>query len=250
MAMVLPPICASYRPRERWHRDPVVGQGAHCAAGSQWRQDRCPYRRHRRRMAPVGRAATDCGHRPELGDPFGGVGPRVHPHPGRARLRQRPVDQSRPADGRQGQRAPHDRAEQGAGPPSARMPTACCQRRQRYGRPCDLIVAAFEASWGGSTNSYPVWFPLTVNACTSVVDRVPLLIAAGHQIAIDAWATNQAGYPIWAPSPASPGYGSVASNWDGQWYFNIATRGYPTSIPRDATRHVLRNPWGSNPSIR
>ena len=99
----------------------------------------------------------------------------------------------------------------------------------------------------GSSKSYPVWFPLTVYAIARVVDLVLILLAARHQIAIPAGATNLAGYHIWQPSPASPGYGQVASNWDGQWYFNIASRGYPTTIPRDAAGHVLQNPWGFYP---
>jgi hypothetical protein len=95
--------------------------------------------------------------------------------------------------------------------------------------------------------SYQVWFPLTVYAIARLVDLVFVLLAARHQIAIPAGATNLAGYHIWEPSPASPGYGDVASNWDGQWYFNIASRGYPTSIPRDAAGQVVQNPWGFYP---
>jgi hypothetical protein len=98
-----------------------------------------------------------------------------------------------------------------------------------------------------SQNSYQVWFPLTVYAVTRLFDVVLILIAARHQIATPAGATGLAGYKIWEPSPASPGYSSVASNWDGQWYFSIATHGYPTTIPRDANGHPLQNQWGFYP---
>src|SRR5664280_2285323 len=79
---------------------------------------------------------------------------------------------------------------------------------------------------------YAVWFPLAVYAITRLFDAVLILIAAHHQIALPDGITALAGYKISEPSPSSPGYGSVASNWDGQWYLSIATRGYPTTIPR------------------
>ena len=94
---------------------------------------------------------------------------------------------------------------------------------------------------------YPVWVPLTVYAISRLVDVVLILIAARHQIALPKGATGLAGYNIWEPSPASPGYGAVASNWDGQWYFSIATHGYPTTIPRDPAGHALQNQWGFYP---
>ena len=95
---------------------------------------------------------------------------------------------------------------------------------------------------------YSLWFPLTVYAIVRLVDVVLILIAARHQIALPQGATGLAGYNIWEPSPASPGYGSVASNWDGQWYFSIATHGYPTTIPRDTAGHALQNQWGFYPA--
>ena len=95
--------------------------------------------------------------------------------------------------------------------------------------------------------AYAIWFPLAVYAATRLIDAVLIVIAARHQIALPRGATGLAGYNIWEPSPASPGYGSVASNWDGQWYFSIATHGYPTVIPRDAGGHALQNQWGFYP---
>lgn len=95
--------------------------------------------------------------------------------------------------------------------------------------------------------SYAIWFPLAVYLATRLIDAILIVFAARHQIALPRGATGLAGYKIWEPSPASPGYGSVASNWDGQWYFSIATRGYPTTIPRDAAGHALQNQWGFYP---
>ena len=82
-----------------------------------------------------------------------------------------------------------------------------------------------------SQKSYQVWFPLTVYTIVRLIDVVLILIAARHQVGLPHGAT----------------YGSVASNWDGQWYLRIATHGYPTTIPRDAAGQALQNQWGFYP---
>ena len=83
-----------------------------------------------------------------------------------------------------------------------------------------------------SGSSYQVWFPLTVYAITRLADLVLILVAARHQVDLPKGGT----------------YGSLASNWDGQWYLSIATHGYPTTIPRDPGGHTLQNPWGFYPA--
>jgi hypothetical protein len=94
---------------------------------------------------------------------------------------------------------------------------------------------------------FAIWFPLAAYALTRLVDAAVIVVAARNQIALPGEATGLAGYFIREPSLASPGYGSVASNWDGQWYFSIATQGYPITIPRDAAGHALQNQWGFYP---
>jgi hypothetical protein len=83
-----------------------------------------------------------------------------------------------------------------------------------------------------SRNGYQVWFPLTVYAVTRLIDLVFILIAARHQVDL----------------PQGGAYGSVASNWDGQWYLRIATGGYPSTIPRDAGGNAVQNQWGFYPA--
>src|SRR5664280_383940 len=78
-----------------------------------------------------------------------------------------------------------------------------------------------------SGSSYQVWFPLTVYAITRLADLVLIVVAARHQVDLPKGGT----------------YGSLASNWDGQWYLSIATHGYPTTIPRGPGGHILQNPW-------
>jgi hypothetical protein len=114
-------------------------------------------------------------------------------------------------------------------------------------RPHDLTPLRARLVAAGSSRSFPVWFPLTVYATARLVDLVLILVAARHQIAIPAGAWHS-GYYTFEPSPASPGYGSVASNWDGQWYLSIATHGYPSTIPRDSAGHALQNQWGFYPA--
>jgi len=107
--------------------------------------------------------------------------------------------------------------------------------------------AASRLAAASSRIGYHVWFPLMVYAIARLVDVVLIVIAARHQIALTNGVTGLGGYKVWEPSQASPGYGTVASNWDGQWYFSIATHGYPSTIPRDAAGHALQNQWGFYP---
>ncbi|MDQ1537003.1 MAG: hypothetical protein QOE58_1396 [Actinomycetota bacterium] len=92
---------------------------------------------------------------------------------------------------------------------------------------------------------YSLWFPFIVFAITRLVDVALILIAGRHQIALPAGGLP--GYHVWQPTPASPGYGLVISNWDGQWYSQIASQGYPTTLPRDAAGHIQPNEWGFFP---
>jgi hypothetical protein len=115
-------------------------------------------------------------------------------------------------------------------------------------RPFSLIPLRSRFAAASSHKSYQVWFPLAVYVITRLADLVLILVAARHQIHLSVGATGLAGYKIWEPSPASPGYGSVASNWDGQWYLGIATHGYPTTIPRGPGGSALQNPWGFYPA--
>jgi hypothetical protein len=110
------------------------------------------------------------------------------------------------------------------------------------GRSVSLGHSALERLNGPS---FTIWYPLALYAATRLVDTVFILIAARHQIALSGHLN---GYQLTLPSPASPGYGTVASNWDGQWYLTIATGGYPRTIPRDPAGHALQNQWGFYPA--
>lgn len=53
-------------------------------------------------------------------------------------------------------------------------------------------------------------------------------LAARHQVAL---VDTIPGFYVNTPMPASPGYLSVITNWDGQWYERIAMRGYGEPSP-------------------
>ena len=95
---------------------------------------------------------------------------------------------------------------------------------------------------------FAIWFPLTVYAIARLFDAILILVAARHQIALTAGIPGLSSYKLWEPSAASPSYGAVASNWDGQWYSSIATLGYPSAIPRDSAGNTLQNQWGFYPA--
>ena len=49
------------------------------------------------------------------------------------------------------------------------------------------------------------------------------------------------------PTEAAPGYWTVMGNWDGQWYQEIATHGYPGTLPRLPDGSIDMNPWAFFP---
>ena len=57
--------------------------------------------------------------------------------------------------------------------------------------------------------------------------------------------TSEVGF-IWRPAGPDPGYLTVLGNWDGQWYGEIATNGYPSELPRE-DGEVIPNVWAFYP---
>jgi len=104
----------------------------------------------------------------------------------------------------------------------------------------DADVPAKRSRWNG----YALWFPLLVYALTRALDAVFVIIAGHRQVALAGFDPN---YHLSFPSPADPGYGVVATNWDGQWYRLIAEQGYPLDLPLDASGHVVMNGWAFYP---
>jgi hypothetical protein len=87
-------------------------------------------------------------------------------------------------------------------------------------------------------------FALGVYALSRLFVVVVVLIAGRHQIAVPAGLPE---YHASAPTGAAPGYWTIMTNWDGQWYRDIATHGYPGSLPHDGVGKVVQNAWGFYP---
>ncbi|MFW6775711.1 hypothetical protein ACOACO_15615 [Nocardioides sp. CPCC 205120] len=79
-------------------------------------------------------------------------------------------------------------------------------------------------------------------ALTRLVDVVMLWQLGREQTALGVGQ----GFYLTEPVPAAPGYGDLATNWDGQWYRTIAEHGYPTELPRHEGE-VQQNPWAFFP---
>jgi hypothetical protein len=85
--------------------------------------------------------------------------------------------------------------------------------------------------------------PLAIYLTTRLIAGAFLVIGASRQVALTGGGS---GYKVTAPSPASPGYLGVVSNWDGQWYRLIAEHGYPLDLPRVGGQ-VVSNEWAFTP---
>lgn len=85
--------------------------------------------------------------------------------------------------------------------------------------------------------------PLGIFAATRVVAGIFLTIGAGRQVAL---TETTSAYKVTVPTPASPGYLGVVSNWDGQWLRSIAEDGYPIPLPTLGDR-ILESEWAFSP---
>jgi hypothetical protein len=113
-----------------------------------------------------------------------------------------------------------------------------------WARPSVSTVDAGSTARGAFRVRYALWFPLLVYALTRGLDAVFIVIAGHRQVAMTGVDPN---YHLSFPSPADPGYGVVATNWDGQWYRLIAEQGYPVHLPLDVHGHVMMNSWAFFP---
>lgn len=91
-----------------------------------------------------------------------------------------------------------------------------------------------------------VWVPLAVYVAFRVVNAVFYVVAMRHQPELGA--QNFRGLFIYAPPlPASPGYLISATNWDGQWYQQIALHGYPHTLPAATSGPAAQSAWAFYP---
>ena len=87
-----------------------------------------------------------------------------------------------------------------------------------------------------------VWLPLGIYLASRVASTLLLWWSARSQVAL----TLDTPVKVTRPLPASPSVLEVATNWDGQWYWDIVLHGYPASLPApDAL--IQQSPYGFFP---
>ena len=91
---------------------------------------------------------------------------------------------------------------------------------------------------------FPVWFPFAIYGLSRIWVLIAGIVLARNQIALPIGTAN---IRIFFPSPESPGYWTVMSGWDGQWYRVIAEQGYPAVLPRAGWGGIDMNPWAFFP---
>jgi len=71
---------------------------------------------------------------------------------------------------------------------------------------------------------------------TRLIDFVMISLSARTQIALTHTLPGyivSPGYTVYSPTPASPGYLTAITNWDGQWYLRIVEQGYDVTALGD-----------------
>ncbi|GAA1989233.1 hypothetical protein GCM10009817_33810 [Terrabacter lapilli] len=91
---------------------------------------------------------------------------------------------------------------------------------------------------------FPVWFPFAVFAVSRLFVWASTTYLSRYQMALPIGMPN---IRIFYPSPADPGYLTVMTGWDGQWYRVIAEHGYPAVLPRTGWGGIDMNPWAFFP---
>lgn len=91
-----------------------------------------------------------------------------------------------------------------------------------------------------------IW-PLALYTLARIINVVMINIASESAITPQQGGLEERGYFVTQEGPAPPGYLTTVTNWDGQWYWQIAAHGYPDHLPRSATRQVVQNEFGFMP---
>jgi len=88
------------------------------------------------------------------------------------------------------------------------------------------------------------WYlvPFAIFAVTRIIDAIMLIVMARHQVPDPVVQVS----PLGPYGVAQPSYLEVIANWDGQWYREIATHGYPGELPM-VDGKVEQNVWAYYP---
>lgn len=95
----------------------------------------------------------------------------------------------------------------------------------------DASRSLLDAQGGHLAQRWWVW-PLVAYLVIRLVDAVLILVASQHAVPVSETIPGQNGtYHQHLGESAPPGYLTTATNWDGQWYWDIASHGYPSELP-------------------
>jgi len=96
---------------------------------------------------------------------------------------------------------------------------------------------------------YRWWlWPLAAYLLFRIADAVMIVIASHHA---GGGINPLTGTPLdhsFGGATAPRGYLTTATNWDGQWYWQVAERGYPHELPRNSSGDVQQNVWAFFPA--
>ncbi|WOP18165.1 hypothetical protein [Raineyella sp. LH-20] len=96
------------------------------------------------------------------------------------------------------------------------------------------------------TRWFGIWFPVTVFLLFRLYAAVAISYLSGRQVAMPASTRDTFMY---GPLPAHPGYWSVITNWDGQWYRYIASDGYGGVSPSGNSPYEIYHTWAFPPGF-
>lgn len=85
------------------------------------------------------------------------------------------------------------------------------------------------------------WVRTPVPARIAVIYLLSRLVTTGY------FALAAAGSSPASRFGATPTLGDYAAGWDAQWYWTVATFGYPTALPVNEAGQVLENAWAFMP---
>ncbi|WP_344255869.1 hypothetical protein [Terrabacter carboxydivorans] len=96
------------------------------------------------------------------------------------------------------------------------------------------------------TRRWWLW-PLVIYLVNRALNAVMMIVASRSAISLEQLVGLGHRHFGTDAGTAPLGYLATATNWDGQWYWEIAAHGYPFELPSDGAGHVQQNAWAFFP---
>ncbi|GAA2159956.1 membrane protein [Humibacillus xanthopallidus] len=115
------------------------------------------------------------------------------------------------------------------------------------------VVDSFR-HWGSkaiapTVSARPYWWilPLLIYTIFRAINVLMISLASQSEVIPASQDLESLGYFVTKAGPAPPGYLTTVTNWDGQWYWQIAEYGYPDRLPRNSSGQVIQNEFAFFP---